>query len=441
MRYLAIAVLPAVAAALAAAPPAAQSPLQVTWKLEKDVLEANGRAESRAAFVLANRDARKPFPGRGWALHFTALHEPTTGTAGAGFRIENETGSLFRLVPGADFPGVPPGEKVEVDYRTGGRFTATGPGAILVGAELQNEATLAADYLKLLLPAAKGKPPASAGPWLRLELGKIEGHASPEAYELVVDAKDGVRVTGNSPAGVFYGLQSLRSLFPVPGRPGVAAPLALPALRVVDAPRFAYRGFMLDVARNFQPKAEVFRVLDLMARYKLNVLHFHLTEDEGWRVEIPSLPELTTVGARRAHTLDSSLHLPPAFGSGHDVANPYGSGFYTRADYADILRYAAARHIEVVPEVEMPGHARAAIKAMEARARTLREKGDAKGAGQYLLSDPEDRSVYTSAQGYHDNVMNPALESTYAFIGRVVGDLVVLHREAGVPLLHLRSRA
>ncbi len=194
---------------------------------------------------------------------------------------------------------------------------------------------------------------------------------------------------------------------------------------------------MLDVARNFQPKAQVFRVLDLMSRYKLNVLHFHLTEDESWRVEMPSLPELTAVGARRGHTLDSSRLLPPAFGSGGDVANPYGSGFYSRADYGDILRYAAARHIQVIPEIEMPGHARAAIKSMEARARALREKGDAAGAGQYLLSDPDDKSVYTSAQGYHDNVMNPALPSTYAFVERVVADLAALHQEAGVPLRNL----
>jgi len=123
-----------------------------------------------------------------------------------------------------------------------------------------------------------------------------------------------------------------------------------------------------------------------------------------------------------------------AFGSGGDLASPYGSGFYSRAEYGEILRYAAARHVQVIPEIEMPGHARAAIKSMEARARALREKGDATGAGQYLLSDPDDKSVYTSAQGYHDNVMNPALPSTYAFVARVVADLVELHREAGVPL-------
>jgi hexosaminidase len=271
---------------------------------------------------------------------------------------------------------------------------------------------------------------------LRLETGPIEGTDGPEAYELVVDAGEGLRIRGASSAGVFYGLQSLRSLLPARGA-SPAAGLTLPALRVVDAPRFGYRGFMLDVARNFQPKATVFEVLDLMARYKLNVLHFHLTEDEGWRLEIPSLPELTQIGSRRGHTLDSSRWLPPAYGSGPDVDRPFGSGFYSRADYAEILRYAAERHIEVIPEIEMPGHARAAIKAMEARFRALRSAGDEAGAARFLLSDPDDRSVYTSAQGYHDNVMNPALPSTYAFVERVVEELVAIHREAGVPLRNL----
>jgi len=181
---------------------------------------------------------------------------------------------------------------------------------------------------------------------------------------------------------------------------------------------------MLDVARNFHPKPVVLGTLDLLARYKVNVFHIHLTDDEGWRVEIPSLPALTAVGERRGHPPDSDRHLPPAFGSGPDVDRPFGSGFYSRADYVEILRYAAARHIEVIPELEMPGHARAAITAM-------------RGNPQYVLSDPDDRSAYSTPQGYHDNVMNPALESTYRFIERVVGDLVAMHREAGVPLRHI----
>jgi hexosaminidase len=209
------------------------------------------------------------------------------------------------------------------------------------------------------------------------------------------------------------------------------------ALRVVDAPRFGYRGLHVDVARNFQPKATVLRVIDLMARYKLNTLHFHLTDDEGWRIEIPSLPELTQVGSQRGHTLDSSGFLPPSYGSGPDTGRPYGSGFFTTSDYTEILKYAAARHIEVMPEIEMPGHARAAIKAMEARFRRLSATGNQTAARQYRLIDPDDASVYTSAQLYHDNVLNPALDSAYAFIERVVDDLAAVHKAAGVPLKNL----
>jgi len=336
--------------------------------------------------------------------------------------------AVIRDIPLDELPPVFP-TPVSSEGRAGQLHLAAMP-RIEAAPALQAEAAFAAEYLRPRFGRSQGKP----GPALRLETGRVEGQSSPEAYELVVDPRLGIRIVGGSPAGVFYGLQSLRSLLPAPA-PGKV--LVLPALRVVDGPRFGYRGFMLDVARNFQPKSAVLRTLDLMARYKLNVFHFHLTDDEGWRVEIPSLPELTAVGARRGHTLDSSRFLPPAYGSGPDVDRPWGSGFYSRADYVEILRHAAARHVEVVPELEMPGHARAAVKAMEARLRELSRAGDTQGARRYLLSDPENRSQYTSAQLYHDNVMNPALDSTYAFVERVVEDLVAMHREAGVPLRNL----
>jgi hexosaminidase len=337
--------------------------------------------------------------------------------------------SMIGTIPASELPPVFP-TPVEVTQGAGAlHLTALPPVDAPEGGALRNEAAFAAEYLRPYF----GSTRKAGGPTLRLEVGPVAGQTSPEAYSLVVDPVQGVRIVGVSPGGVFYGLQSLRSMLPPPPPPPSprrGAGLDLPAIRVVDAPRFGYRGFMLDVARNFHPKPVVLRTLDLLARYKLNVLHLHLTDDEGWRIELPSLPELTAVGARRGHTLDSGTHLPPAFGSGPDVGRPWGSGFYSRADYVEILRYAAARHIEVIPELEMPGHARAAIEAMQARYRTT-------GDRQYLLSDPDDRSVYTSAQGYHDNVMNPVLESTYRFVERVVGDLVAIHRDAGVPLRHI----
>jgi hexosaminidase len=349
-------------------------------------------------------------------------HDPRLVTPHEQYALD----SVIRDIPAGDLPPVFP---TPVALAPGaGTLRLTAMPTIEAPESLRSEAAVAEEYLRPYF--GKGRKPGPV--LLRLALGPVEGQSSPEAYELVVDTA-GMRITGVSPAGVFHGLQSLRSLLPAPS----GNTLVLPALRVVDAPRFGYRGFMLDVARNFQPKPLVLRTLDLLARYKLNVFHFHLTEDEAWRVEIPSLPELTTVGARRGHTLDSKQFLPPSFGSGGVVDQPWGSGHYTRADYIEILRYAAARHIEVIPEIEMPGHARAAIKAMEARYRSLLAAGDSGGGRQYLLSDLEDRSVYTSAQNWHDNVMNPVLPSTYAFIERVVGDLVAMHREAGAPLRNI----
>ena len=126
-------------------------------------------------------------------------------------------------------------------------------------------------------------------------------------------------------------------------------------MMVEDYPRFAYRGFMLDVARNFHKKNKVLEVLDWMAMYKLNKFHFHLMDDEGWRLEIPDLPELTQVGARRGYTLDESEHLYPFYGSGGNVHQSYSSGYYTVKDYQEILKYASERQIKVITEFNLTG--------------------------------------------------------------------------------------
>jgi len=268
-------------------------------------------------------------------------------------------------------------------------------------------------------------------PALHMAIGQVDSQTSSEAYRLVIDPVVGVTLTGNSGAGVLRGLESLRQIWKQQsdGKSG----LELQAMEIIDAPRFAYRGLMLDVARNFQTKETVLRLLDLMARYKLNKFHFHLADDEGWRLDIAEIPELTGYGSQRGQTLSMKEHLQPAFGSGPDTGNPHGSGFYSRADYIEILQYAAKLHIEVIPEIEMPGHSRAAVKAMEYRYRLL-EKNGSRNARQYLLSDPDDHSIYRSAQLYSDNVINPGMPSTYAFIEQVISELVLLHRKAGAPL-------
>ena len=272
---------------------------------------------------------------------------------------------------------------------------------------------------------------AAAAPEFRMRLAPISGLQGPEAYALIVDPDKGVELQAATAAGATRALASFRQLLPVRANPERG--VDLPALQIRDAPRFAYRGLMLDVARNFQPRSEVLRVLDLMARYKLNTLHFHLTDDEGWRLEIAGLPELTTIGGRRGHPDPKDERLPPAYGSGPDAGNAWGSGYYRRSEYLEILRYAAARHIEVIPEIEMPGHARAAIVAMAGRARRLAQAGRP-DAGKYLLRDPADRSAYQSPQLYGDNAIDPGLESVYVFITRIVDELIAMHRAAGVPL-------
>ena len=258
----------------------------------------------------------------------------------------------------------------------------------------------------------------------------------PEAYRLTVDADEGIEIVGSRDAGVFYGIQSLQAWLPVSAYEESSGAVSVPAVQMTDAPRFGYRGLHLDVSRNFQSAEAVKRLLDVMASYKLNTFHFHLTDDEGWRLAIDGLPELTEVGGRRGHTRTEQNHLVPSYGSG---PNPrptmsQGSGWYTQGEYVDILRYADERHIEVVPEIDMPGHARAAIQAMKARTRRLLKAGDTTAAQRYRLHEPADSSEYESIQGWDDNVVNVCQPSTYRFLAHVVDELRMMHDVADAPL-------
>jgi hexosaminidase len=187
---------------------------------------------------------------------------------------------------------------------------------------------------------------------------RLRKDLEPEAYRLVAEPF-GVSVEGGDDAGVFYGCQILLQLLPPDvyrKSPVHAVRWAVPTVTVTDAPRFGWRGAMLDVARHFMPKHDVLRFIDLLAMHRLNTLHLHLSDDQGWRIEIRRHPALTRTGAwRRESQLGAA---PDAPGDGR----PHG-GFYTQDDIREIVAYAALRHITVVPEIDVPGHSQAAIAA------------------------------------------------------------------------------
>jgi hexosaminidase len=280
--------------------------------------------------------------------------------------------------------------------------------------------------------------PISSSKKVKLSLGKVVHNGKvlskgTSAYTLAISS-DKIDIVGADQQGVFYAIQTLRALMPVEVFQKKSDAIELTEITILDYPRFSYRGIHLDVARHFQRKSTVLKMLDLMAFYKLNKLHFHLSDDEGWRIEMKSLPELTEVGGKRGHD-KAGKGMIPAYGSGPvgDPRTGYGSGFYTEKDFIEILQYADQRHIEIIPKIDMPGHARAAIKAMAAREEKLRAQGKTQEASEYLLHDPEDKSVYTSIQNYDDNVLCVCQESTYKFIKTVVLDFKDLYQRADVP--------
>ena len=171
-----------------------------------------------------------------------------------------------------------------------------------------------------------------------------------EAYQLKVN-QDNVTITGTSEAGTFYGIQTLRKSLPITNK----GDISLPAAEINDYPRFSYRGVHLDVSRHFFPADSVKRFIDMMALHNINRLHWHLTDDQGWRIEIKKRPELTTIGSKRSETVIG-------YNSGEYDGIPY-SGFYTQDEAREIVKYAQERHITVIPEIDLPGHMQAALAA------------------------------------------------------------------------------
>lgn len=218
---------------------------------------------------------------------------------------------------------------------------------------------------------------------------------SEEAYTLEINAK-GITIGASSPSGFFYGVQSFIQLLPIGKDVAV-----LPYLSISDAPRFAWRGLHLDVGRHFFPVEFVKKYIDLMALYKLNTFHWHLTEDQGWRIEIKQYPKLTEVGSQRKETI-LEKNFSPYKGDG----KPYG-GFYTQEEIKEVVAYAAARSITIVPEIEMPGHSLAALAAYP-------ELGC--GTGTYEVG---------TRWGVYEDIFCPK-EETFTFLENVLTEVMEL---------------
>lgn len=226
-----------------------------------------------------------------------------------------------------------------------------------------------------------------------------------EAYKLNV-SKEQVRIEASRPTGFYYALQTLKQLMPRNVMAGVAtsdhSQWSLPSVEIEDAPRFEWRGFMLDEGRHFFGKDEIKRVIDMMAIYKMNRFHWHLTEDQGWRIEIKKYPKLTETGAWR-----NSKVL--AYGDVKPDGERYG-GFYTQKDIKEIVAYAKKKFIEIIPEIDIPGHSQAAVAAYP----------------EFLACDPENKHEVWLQQGISTDVINVANPKAMQFAKEVIDELTEL---------------
>lgn len=415
---------------------ACSTPSRVVWT-EGSTDPDSGRATHTLALV-------NPPAGGDWTLWFSQFRTPVQVLEGEG-TIEHLGGTLYRLAPGKDRG------KGDLVLKYEARPLANqcrAPEGFYLQRKGKKPVPVEAEYV--FLPAE----PMPGFAWNHVDLSVFD--MIPRLKKIVVDPAgpsttaipDDVPVTyveGQRPGwyritlngevtveaadsdGAYYATVTLDNL-----RRASTVPSAV----VEDWPDLPYRGIMLDISRNFTKKDNLLKLIDILSHYKVNRLHLHMGDDEGWRVEIDGLPELTSYGAYRGIPVlkeDGSIEEPDALMPTYCMTpdrndtETMGNGYYSHADFVDILRYADARHIRVIPEFDTPGHSRAAVKAMEYRARTT-------GDTTYLLSEPEDTSKYVSVQDYTDNAINVALPSTYAFIGKVFDGLIALYAEAGVPL-------
>ena len=239
-----------------------------------------------------------------------------------------------------------------------------------------------------------------------------------EGYTLV-SSPGGVVITANNPAGLFYGAQTLLQLFPkeIESKTAVSRDWTVPAVKITDYPRFGWRGLMLDVSRNFFTKTEVEDYIEQMAKYKFNTFHWHLSDDNGWRIEIKSLPKLTGVGAWRV----------PRFGQFGQRSAPKpgepatAGGFYTQDDIKEIIRFAQDRYVTIVPEIDIPGHSMSAIAAYPELSCT-KDINTKVNPGSSFSEWYKDGTFKMKI----DNTLNPSDEKVYVFLDKVFTEMAAL---------------
>jgi len=294
-----------------------------------------------------------------------------------------------------------------------GTFTITSSTVIVANKVTKNSADFLNDYLQEVygfrLKISDSKPAANT---INL-LVVTPTHTTEGAYDLDVTS-NGVNVRGQNAEGTFYGMQSLIQLLPA----AKSNSLAIPFVTIHDQPRFQYRGLMLDCGRHFFPVPFIKKYIDFIALHKMNYFHWHLTEDQGWRIEIKKYPMLTQKGAFRNGTITGYY---PGTGNDHDISG----GFYTQDDIKDVVAYAAKRYITIVPEIEMPGHASAAIAAYpelscfpdEPTVKYFPKKG-------VWAGDNTGKQVQQT-WGIFDDVYVPS-ENTFKFIENVLDEVIPL---------------
>lgn len=291
-----------------------------------------------------------------------------------------------------------------------GQFTINSQTPIVVANQADmNSAVFLRDYIKnnfgLALPILK-----TSAKGIFLSTGAYPDKK--DGYMLVADNQS-VRIIGNTNRGTFYGVQTLIQLLPT--EKGLA--LTVPGITVTDAPALNYRGLHLDVGRHFMPVSFLKKYIDLIALHKMNYFHWHLTEDQGWRIEIKKYPKLTEVGAWRNGTI-----IGPYPGTGNDNIR-YG-GFYTQQEVKEIVAYAATRHVEVIPEVELPGHASAAIAAYPYLSCFPDQSTEI--AANTPWAGPREGKQVQQTWGVFDDVFCAGKESTFQFLEDVISEVIPL---------------